>query len=354
MNDKRYITFFAAFALLWAILLCMAAFILDPLRIYHTPFFAADKYMVNDRYQNAGLIADDLDRRNCCDSVLIGTSLAQNFDMEMVSEKMAWNGTLNLTIAGSFPLEQQIVLDAALRTGKVKHVLWEMYELFSVPEMVAVNDRERVKRDKGNFFPVHLYGEHGWSRIKYLFSLDALTSSYGRLMHGKPLKDISNWYPQHADKFGKGREVAAQFMPLSAKSPDYTRFDSLAPIDKVVIRTVKAHPDVTFDIYVSPYPLHYYAYMDQDYYANMIGMRAYLLKTLGKEDNVRLHFLDLDNNNIENMDLYKDLGHFHPSMHEEILDRIRDSSAMVKESRFDAYVGTLTRRVNDYSETISP
>lgn len=354
MDHKRYIVVFCVCALGWALALAVAAYILDPLRFYHTPYIAADKYIANARYQNAGLIADDLGRRDCCDSVLIGTSLSQNFDMDAVSKKMGWDGTLNLTMAGSYPAEQKMVLEAALRTGKVKHVLWEMYDLYADPHLTPVNDPARLKKDKGNFFPAHLYDARAWKGMTYLFSLDALTASYGRLMHGKRLADIQAWYPQHEDEFGKGAALAAQFMPLSAKSPDYTRFDTLAPIDKVVAPIVRAHPDVTFDIFVPPYALHYYAYMTQEYYANMMGMRAYLLKTLGAEPNVRIHILDSGNRNIENMDLYKDLSHFHPRLHDEMLDRMLDSSTMVKPGRFDAYMGQMTRRVNDYTERLQP
>lgn len=104
MNTKRF--FYSTVALILAALLLVAGvqIAIDPLFLYHKPYFGLQPVVTNERYQGAG-IAKNFDY----DNVIIGNSMSENFRASWFAEGFRGE-TVKLVAAGSHPLDWTYLL----------------------------------------------------------------------------------------------------------------------------------------------------------------------------------------------------------------------------------------------------
>ena len=91
MSAKKFVRNFIIFFLCICILLTGIVFIADPLFQYHKPWLTETPYLYNSVYQAPGLA-----RNTTYDSVLLGTSMTENFQTDWFDRELGWN-TVKLT-----------------------------------------------------------------------------------------------------------------------------------------------------------------------------------------------------------------------------------------------------------------
>ncbi|MEE8575133.1 MAG: hypothetical protein V3T30_06950, partial [Thermodesulfobacteriota bacterium] len=137
-------------------------YLVDPFQIYHTPFFRETTFLDNQRYQNPGLINSYLDSSKGYDSIIIGSSMTENFIPSEIQKTMGWGKVLKLSIAGGSNKARKLMVLKALQTGKVKNVIWEVFWRYGAPERDEFNREYR--------FPKYLYNETLLDDYKYLLN----------------------------------------------------------------------------------------------------------------------------------------------------------------------------------------
>ena len=104
----EYKNWFIKFLFLFCLIFLLSTllnYFVDPYQIYHKNKFG---FLPNERYQVAGLIENYLaDDKQKLDSIIIGTSMSQNFIPQDVTDNLQFEGTLKLTISGSSPAEDR-------------------------------------------------------------------------------------------------------------------------------------------------------------------------------------------------------------------------------------------------------
>src|SRR5579871_3770468 len=141
---KRYLAWYAGFVVSVGLVGPMLmVYAIDPLQLFRRAPYAA-VFSTNERYQLPGLA-----RNYDYDTVIVGSSMAQNFYLGYADRELRAR-TLKLAISGSSAHEQFLILNVALRTGKVKRVVW------SLDQWEFRGSPQRVRDDLG-VFPYDLY-----------------------------------------------------------------------------------------------------------------------------------------------------------------------------------------------------
>ena len=152
---KWFITCMAALA--GAIVLMVFVFwIFDPYFHFHKPFSFVSYRLYDERYIN-----DGISRHFDYDTIITGTSMAQNFK---TSEADVLFGVKSVkeTFSGAGYRELSENLDRALRRNKdLKTVIWTM-------------DANSILRDKDyteyDGYPTYLYDDNPWNDVSYVFN----------------------------------------------------------------------------------------------------------------------------------------------------------------------------------------
>lgn len=169
MLRQKHICIIITLSLTIAVLLpALFIYYVDPFQIYHRSRYPIMGLSDNQRFQNAGLINSYLaDPAEGYDSVMIGSSLSDNFTSADAQRYLGWNKTLRLFIDGANPKELQIVARHAISKATVQHVLWEIR-----PRYYSASINELTIDDE--VFPSHLYNVQHYDDVKYLFNRDIL------------------------------------------------------------------------------------------------------------------------------------------------------------------------------------
>ena len=151
MSPKKWIRSFFCLALAALALLCAAAWAVDP----YLQFRVRDNtYLLNARFVDAGLIAN-----YDYDTLLAGSSMTQNFDMELFRAELDCK-PLHVSLGGLNALEMSQLVQAAYRAGKAE-------TLYLCVDLSYFTDEP-----SGSQFPAHLFRSDILSRLRYLLSYE--------------------------------------------------------------------------------------------------------------------------------------------------------------------------------------
>ena len=163
-QSRYYLGWYALFVVAFGVLFPMSiVYAIDPLQFFRRAAYAP-AFSTNERYQIPGLA-----RNYDYDTVIAGTSMAQNFYLGY-ADKVLGARTLKIAISGSSAHEQFLVLNVAIRTGKVKRVIW------GLDQWVFRGPPGRVRDDLG-VFPYYLYETNPLGYFWYLFNASNLSDS---------------------------------------------------------------------------------------------------------------------------------------------------------------------------------
>lgn len=301
MDVESYSKYLKRYAgMTFSFLLVIVAFnaIVDPLWVYHKPWLSQS--LVKDQRQGNPGIA----RFASYDAVVIGNSLTENLSVTEIESRYGWR-PLKLSIAGSTPLEQRLVLDQALATGQVCHVLWsvDMFSLSNGPDHVCVND-----------FPYHLYQRNVTTFWKYLLSGDTLIRSF-KVISGAGPKDFEARHAWHSDTKVGPEPVLAKWRHTFAKQDFLSADRDLAwqSVEKHLLEVIRLHPEVHFHFMIPPYSALYRVselVAPGDQFTIRMQFKRDLARTLLQFPNVEVFDFETAYELTHDINRYTDLIHY--------------------------------------------
>jgi hypothetical protein len=340
-QSKRFSIQFFIFALIMASLVILLTVVLDPLQFYHKSFYPAI-YSNEQRYQNPGL-AKNYDY----DNIIIGTSMTENFLPSEV-DKALGGKTLKLSIRGSTADEHNELASIALKTGKVKKVLWGL-DYFSL-KMMSKEDLD---------FPEYLYDDKWWNDYKYWFNY----SIYEELFKEAVVRPLRGYEPRKLEYlYNWNREVTfgakkvADVYKTSRQDEAYFGLNE-EPIETIksafkdyVLSLVKEYPDVEFNFYYPPYSvLRQKVWQDTNNtrYTNQLEMKEWMFEQFAKLPNVHVYDFQQESEWTYNLDLYKDLSHHSQDVNTWIAQAIgrEDSKYKVTEENVKQFTALMEKQL---------
>ena len=319
-------------------------FAVDPLQFYHKSVFFDNQIYTQERYQDPGIA-----KNFQYDTVVIGTSMVQNFSPKYISEKLGMDA-VKLSMAGSSIYEQNLILNLAIKSKKAENVLWGLdYSSFA-------GKPGRV-RDEDVEFPYYLYDNNFLNDYKYLINsntsemvIDAVIrkakgdSNYNEK---EALEEYSNWSKYAV--FKKENALKGYFDLLSdpkfkevTTDFDWTNLQWNA--DNRMISVIKNNPDVNFYLFFTPCSVlsHKYYYEKSPYlFENELKLKKYIVTNLSQYKNVKIYdFQAIDDINL-NLSLYKDQSHYNEKVNQYVIDSIAADTNRITEKNVNQLLGKL-------------
>lgn len=301
---RRMVLLFAAFALLVALGLCLTTFVLDPLQFYRKASLLPPVFSTEERYQNPGL-AKNYDY----DTIIIGTSMTENF-LPSVVDKALKGKTMKLSMQGSLADEQRKIAELALKTGKVKRVLWGLdYFAFKTQDAALAQD-----------FPDYLYDDNWLNDYRYWFNVsvyEMMLKDIVRLRTSGANRDLEHLYNWNADgKFGAVHVVNAY--RIASRQEQYFGLNE-EPLEVIqrsfetnVLSLAKRYPEVEFIYFYPPYSIlrqEVWRRTNEARYRNQLEMSVWMFEQLNKLPNTKVYNFQAEADWTFDLDLYKDLSH---------------------------------------------
>lgn len=297
------------------LLACWAAAVLvmDPFFHYHMPLFGMEPVVYDERYQNAGIA-----ERFPYDSVLLGSSMAENFQTEWFDEAFDCS-TVKLTFSAG-------------RTGAYGQMLEKAFDSRPVKNVFLGLDNASLIAEPGTYMfplPEYLYDDDVLNDAQYLWNLDVLAPCLRQLWHNlrgtvPSLSDAYSW--DEPGIYGREQVAKSVFWDLDGQSPepvdtsDYLK-NTRENLEKDIIPYIEAHPETQFYIFYPPYSvlqwdlMRYQGELDARLEATQLS-----LEMLYQYDNVSVYFFQISLDIIRNLDNYKDYSHYSAEINRQMVE----------------------------------
>ena len=338
---KRFVRWFAAMSLALLLLIAAAVYIIDPLYMYHLPWFGLSMPLFYERYQNAGLV-----RQMEFDSILIGSSSVQNFRASWL-EKAFHSPTMKLTFSSGYLSQYDMALSLIYSRQPLTNV-------FLCLDMYALSDGSDYAYYPS---PPYLYDTDPWNDVKYLLNRDVLTDVLPQFFwHQKDNIPFEDAY-SYADRAVFGREAVLQRYPdgtpslvgWNAQLPRDAYVDACASALARVTKHIAAHPETTYYIFMPPYSiLNWMNYIECGQVEAIFGAIDKAANILLAYDNVRLFcYMGLEEI-ITDLDRYYDIHHYDRAACEELVAYMAAGRDEMTKENHAAFVAALEDFVWNY------
>jgi len=302
-------------------------FIVDPYQQYRKASFYKLPYK-NPRELNAGL-AKNFD----FDSVVIGTSMMQNFNINDLHTILGYKKPIKLTMPGCSVYEQKIILTNALHHQKIKNVL------IGIDFLSYYGDVKRFKHGEA-FFPSYLYDDNLINKYKYLISSDTLKRSFQLLFshnHDERIYDYTKMYEWKSHT--KDEDVLSVIKKrwINRKNFDNEAQESEKKLlflknnfDYNLKSVIENNKNIKFTLFFPPYSiLAYKVYEQRGELNDFIHFKEYVVKSLSKYKNVKIYDFEFANKITFNLQNYYDLYHYNKHISRWILEEIKENKYLV-------------------------
>ena len=298
-------------------LVCAGVFVfcIDPFYHYHGAWFGLPVVLENAVYQTPGA-ARNLEY----DSVIVGTSMTENFHAKWFDDAFGWN-TLKLSYSGA-------------RTNDLKAIFEQIYSGEKSPANVVfdVNDYQLTVEPDTAFAirPEYLYDNNIFTDLSYIYNQDVLLAAANRVLdkiEGRQSNLDSAYTWEEDELFGAPKTLEAETkqresLEQSIKSglPQLSMEKCDANLDNI-IPFIEEHPETTFYVFYPPYSMLYWEQKQMmGQLEDMIAIYGRSMEKLLAYDNVKIFYFQNERDIISNLDNYRDSTHFRPEYNKYICD----------------------------------
>ncbi|ANE46768.1 hypothetical protein SY83_11335 [Paenibacillus swuensis] len=344
MSYRKFLLIFSAFTVLFASGVMAAFYTVDPLQYYRQASAYPPLYSFQERYQNPGLA-----RNYDYDTIILGTSMTQCFRPSHV-DSILGGKTLKLSIEGSYSQEQNLIANVALKTGKVKRVIWGL-DYFALRE-----GKDIVREDQGPF-PYFLYDDNPLNDYKYLLNVTTMKMSWEILkgeMEGnrrvKNLDLLNNWDYQAtygAKPVMENYKKALELEPELRIGED-TFEEVKTTFEENVYDLVKAHPDVEFIFFYPPYSIlrqQVWHELNPDRYQNQELTKKYIVDRFSAMPNVQVYDFQSAKDVTFNLANYKDVSHYSEEINVWMLKNFKTRKYLARPDNIEQTLTALNEQV---------
>lgn len=248
-------------------------------------------------------------------AVLVGTSLAENTDMDEY-EKIFNCKMIKMVRPGGTTKNYEAVLSLCFSKQNIERVIW------AIDDNLYYSDSSDYVHD----IPEYLYDDNKLNDVNYLLNLsvfynytfkDIINSARGMGQGGAAGADALLRGDAWGNSAVYGREEVMKYYNSLEKSNNDAGLilDNLKDnLEQIILPMIKAHPDTEFTFFFPPKCITYWKNaLDNGELESKVAATKYFCKELLGYDNVSIYFyqdcLDLT----VDFDIYKDNIHFNPA-----------------------------------------
>ena len=345
MSDKKK-------ALKRLILYLMICFVLvgafvwffDPFHQYHQPFLGLNA-VLNDRdNQMPGTI-----RNFDYDSLLVGSSVAENFDSEYLDAQYGCQ-TLKVIRASGSLADLLYYVNMAEEAQNLKQIVWCL-DLFALDASTEVTlNAEDIPR--------YLHTRTPFDDIPYLYNKEIIlqkipamivSSIQGINVGG----DAYNW--------SKGKNFSAsgamRFYDRPAEIPQINNVPA-SDYEELVLENIallkeqiQGHPEIQYKFIFPPYSLLWWdcawlnGYREEKFY-----ILEEVMSALVHYENLEIYYYQNDEEIVCNLDHYMDMIHYSPEINQEMLERMAANAGRITADNMESEIENMRQLAERISE----
>lgn len=340
-NYKKWIFSSFALILVFVIALSSIVYIIDPFFQFRVK---DNSYMINARFSGAGLI-----KNYDYDTLIIGSSMTQNFNMDIFREELNVK-PLHIGIGGIRTTEETALLELAYKIGRAKK-----YYICAEPHLFTADSKEcRI--------PKYIINEDFLSRCRYFLNYEAWfryipvdlgfmfidklgIRSPKKLQFQKSIDHLENW----SLDFEFGEDVVLTNYKNSKYGVSSVEMDDL-------YNKMKKRIDDYFDIlktdkgehifFFAPYSMLYWADQSDELTEILMEAERYFVGKAMEKGITVYNFhsaeLTMDLNN------YKDTTHYTPQVNDWMVKNFKTSEYVINLENFDEFKNNLINMKNEF------
>lgn len=306
------------------LVIVMTAWIVDPYFHFHKPFSFLSYRLYEERYIN-----DGISRHFDYDTIITGTSMAQNFKP---SEADGIFGVKSVkeTFSGAGFRELSQNLERALkRNENLKTVIW------SVDFNALIRDKDY---DIYSGYPEYLYDDNLFNDMNYIFNktvwyegiIPNLVITVKR-QESTTLDEYSAWdkelgYEHVMSGYDRWEERAEMIPGLSEEEKEMVAEN----IRQNFVELVNKYPDTNFYLFYTPYSICWWDFMNQEgLMRQQFDAERIATELLLQCPNVKLYNFNDQYDVITNFDNYRDREHYGAHINSQILRWLADGEGLV-------------------------
>lgn len=286
--------------------------VLDPFYVYHAPLFGMDSVLYDRDYQMPGTV-----RNFSYDTVILGSSVAENFDSEYIDGQYDAD-TIKIIRASGSVADLLYYMESAHEGNEIKRVFWCL-DIFAMTSStkVTVCDVEGLE---------YLHTPEPFDDITYLYNKDILMEEIPLSLAYSAMDvntggNVYNWAAEK-DFSATGAMRAYQKPEEVVSTVDYTKeLKYLQENLEMVVAEIEAHPETEYIIIFPPYSMMWW----DCGYVNGVGELYFdvleeTLPELCRIDNVKVYYFQDDREIVCNLDNYMDMMHYSPDINQFMLE----------------------------------
>lgn len=336
---KRLVLFIAAELLAVALLV----WFFDPFYQYHGPFLGMRAVLYDRDNQMPGTV-----RNFEYDSVLMGSSVAENFDTGFVDQAYGCN-TLKVIRASGSAADLLYYLEMAQERHDLKNIFWCL-------DIFALDASTEITLD-GEGVPRYLHTASVLDDIPYVYNKEIILEKIPTMLAFSHLGrntggNAYNW--SEGKKFSAGQAMCA-YDRLSVTPDmmlDNVDFTDEIPTITENLRRIKTqiseHPKTKYIFLLPPYSM---LWWDSAYVNGQLEKQFYILDRIFSElsacENVEIYFFQDEEDIVCDLDNYMDMVHYSPEVNQYMLEQMAaGNNRVTAENREEKIAGM--RRLSDF------
>jgi len=255
------------------------------------------------------------------DSVLIGSSVAENFDSSFLDAEYGVN-TLKIIRASGSVADLNYYLELAHEKQELKQIFWCL-DIFALDASTEVTLY-------GEDVPRYLHTETILDDVTYLYNKEILLEeipymlacSMQGLNTGGHAYDWSRGkdFSVEGAKRAYNRDAVSPDVAIQQKSGEANK-DIVAANINMLLNEVESYPNITYRFILPPYSL---LWWDSAYLNGDILQRFYTLEqvipALLEHENVEIYYFQAEKDIVCNLDNYMDMIHYTPEINQYMLE----------------------------------
>lgn len=312
MQKKKSLKWLTIFIVAQFFVVALITYIFDPFYQYHAPLGGIDAVLYDPDNQVIGTI-----RNFEYDAVLIGSSVAENFDSTVLDNQYNCK-TLKVIRTSSSIADLLYYMNFAHEKTDLKYVFWclDTFALTLPTETTLY----------GENIPRYLHTKSIFDDIPYLFNKEILFTKIPLSLANAYLgiNTGGHAYDWSAEKdFSAAGAMRAYNKPVSNTVPQPLETDT-ATIDAniaLLVDEINSHPETQYTVFFPPYSMMWW---DCSYINGVSDSYFYTLENvlpqLASCPNVHIYYFQSDTDIICNLDNYMDMVHYAPQINQYMLD----------------------------------
>lgn len=344
-DKKRALKRIAAVIVAELILAAAVVWLLDPFYQYHEPFFGLEAVLNDRENQMAGTI-----RNFRYDSLLVGSSVAENFDTEQLNEAYGCNALKVIRASGSMA-DLLYYVEMAEERQELGNIFWCL-------DIFAMNASPEVQMFQEGI-PRYLYTATPLDDLPYLYNKEILLEKIPAMIVSS-VKGINTGgaaYNWAADKnFSAEGAMRWYDRPKDAgkdivkKDPELYR-ETVRENVNMLAGQLAAHPEIQYRFLVPPYSM---LWWDCAWVNGEEEERLYILEEtltmLLSFDNAEVYYFQNDRDIICNLDNYMDMIHYSPEINRFMLEEMQKGNYRLTGENREAVLEDMRNLVREIHE----